>query len=114
LIDCWLGWVRHHQPQVVTILPTKTNHTTSYILHRTLQPTPPFPLTNQPNKNKNKNTHTQVFFTVKPDSGVSAKSFKADDKLYISSEKLLPLSRFTGGGGGGGRGGGRGESRGRF
>ncbi len=48
-----------------------------------------------------------MFFTVKPDSGVSAKSFKADDKVYISTEKLLPLSRFTGGGGGGGgRGGG--------
>ena len=51
----------------------------------------------------------QVYFTVKVDAGVSAKSFKPDDKLYISTEKLLPLSRFTGGGGGGGgRGGGRG------
>ncbi|EKU23341.1 H/ACA ribonucleoprotein complex subunit 1, partial [Nannochloropsis gaditana CCMP526] len=52
----------------------------------------------------------QVYFTVKPDTGVSAKSFKAEDKLYIGTDKLLPLSRFTGGGGGGGgrgRGGGR-------
>ena len=44
----------------------------------------------------------QVYFTVKPDAGVSAKSFKANDKVYIGSDKLLPLSRFTGGGGGGG------------
>ncbi|KAF0689543.1 hypothetical protein As57867_018982, partial [Aphanomyces stellatus] len=60
-----------------------------------------------------------VMFTVKPDSGVAAKSFKSGDKVYISPDKLLPLSRFTdqgkssGGGRGaaggrGGRGGGRG------
>eukprot|EP01039_Chlorochromonas_danica_P004936 gene4936-5419_t len=57
----------------------------------------------------------KVYFTIKPDPGVDAASFKADDKVYIGSDKLLPLSRFTGeqksgggGRGGGGRGGGRG------
>ncbi|ETW02046.1 hypothetical protein H310_05663 [Aphanomyces invadans] len=63
-----------------------------------------------------------VMFTVKPDAGVTAKSFKAGDKVYISPDKLLPLSRFTdqgkssgggrGAGGRGGRGGGRGSGRG--
>lgn len=66
----------------------------------------------------------KVFFTIKPDNGVNPSSFKPDDKVYIGSDKLLPLSRFTqeakkGGGGGrggagrggppGGRGGGRGR-----
>ena len=37
----------------------------------------------------------KVYFTIKPDSGVNAKSFKADDKVYIGTDKLLPLSRFT-------------------
>lgn len=60
----------------------------------------------------------KVYFTVKPDNGVNAASFKADDRFYIGSDKLLPLSRFTneskGGGGGRGRGGpgGRGGGRG--
>ena len=47
------------------------------------------------------------FFTVKPDSGVVAKSFKEGDKVYINPEKLLPLSRFLGeqsSGGGKGKG----------
>jgi rRNA processing protein Gar1 len=60
----------------------------------------------------------KVYFTIKPDSGVNAASFKAEDKVYIGTDKLLPLSRFTNeskgsggrgaGRGGGGRGGGRG------
>lgn len=56
-----------------------------------------------------------VMFTVKPDQGVVATSFQADDKLCIDPMKLLPLSRFTnpGSGGGGGGRGGRGGSRGR-
>jgi H/ACA ribonucleoprotein complex subunit 1 len=59
----------------------------------------------------------KVYFTVKPDSGVLATSFKVQDKVYIGSDKLLPLSRFTNEGkpkGGGGRGaaGGRGGGRG--
>lgn len=65
----------------------------------------------------------KVYFTIKPDAGVNANSFKADDKVYIGSDKLLPLSRFTnesksggggrGRGGPGGRGGGRGAPGGR-
>jgi hypothetical protein len=34
-------------------------------------------------------------FTVKPDPGIVAKSFKSGDAFYIGDEKLLPLSRFT-------------------
>jgi len=67
----------------------------------------------------------KVYFTIKPDSGVNPKSFKLDDKMYIGTDKLLPLSRFTnegkrpaggrgaGGRGAGGRGGGRGAPAGR-
>lgn len=57
---------------------------------------------------------TEVFFTVKLDTGVNASSFNADDKFYIAPDKLLPASRFTNpppapsGGRGGGRGGARG------
>jgi H/ACA ribonucleoprotein complex subunit 1 len=36
----------------------------------------------------------EVFFTVKMDSGVVASSFKKNDKVYISPDKLLPLDRF--------------------
>lgn len=51
----------------------------------------------------------KVYFTIKPDSGVHAASFKADDKVFIGTDKLLPLSRFTNEAkGSGGRGGGRG------
>jgi len=50
---------------------------------------------------------TQIMFTVKPDPGVQAKTFQDDDIVYIGTEKLLPLARFTDGGSGG-RGGGRG------
>ncbi|KAF7720746.1 H/ACA snoRNP pseudouridylase subunit [Apophysomyces ossiformis] len=77
----------------------------------------------------------EVYFTVKPQEGMVATSFKLDDKVYIGTDKLLPLERFlpkpkaagkagkpTGlqgkvekrGGGAGGRGGrgGRGGARG--
>lgn len=59
-----------------------------------------------------------VMFTVKPDAGVFAKSFQKNDVLYIGTDKLLPLTRFTNpgkpssGGGRGPSGGGRGPPRG--
>ena len=72
----------------------------------------------------------KVFFTVKPVDGVKAASFKADAKVYINPEKLLPLERFLPrpagpkrggatpkggrGGFGGGRGGGFSGGRGGF
>lgn len=60
---------------------------------------------------------TKIYFTIKPDTGVNASSFGVGDKVYIGTDKLLPLSRFTNegkkGGGGGGRGGGRGAPAGR-
>lgn len=63
----------------------------------------------------------RVYFSIKPDSGVLATSFKANDVVYIGTDKLLPMSRFTnekksGGGRGAGRGapGGRGGPGGRF
>ncbi|KAJ2896289.1 H/ACA ribonucleoprotein complex subunit GAR1 [Zalerion maritima] len=77
----------------------------------------------------------QVYFTVKTSEGIQAGSFKAGDKVYIGTEKLLPMEKFLprpklpsgaagrvkkrGGGPGGsrggfgGRGGGRGAPRGR-
>ncbi|KAF1351824.1 Gar1/Naf1 RNA binding region-domain-containing protein [Delphinella strobiligena] len=36
----------------------------------------------------------QVFFTIKPQEGIVATSFKAGDKFYIGGDKLLPLERF--------------------
>ncbi|OCF61199.1 H/ACA ribonucleoprotein complex subunit 1 [Kwoniella mangroviensis CBS 10435] len=36
----------------------------------------------------------QVYFTVKMDQGMLASSFKKEDKVYISGEKLLPIERF--------------------
>lgn len=36
----------------------------------------------------------EVYFTVKMDPGMVASSFKADDKVYISGDKLLPIERF--------------------
>lgn len=36
----------------------------------------------------------QVHFTVKVAEGVVASSFKPTDKVYIGSDKLLPLDRF--------------------
>ena len=55
-----------------------------------------------------------VMFTIKMDPGIVAKSFQEEDLVYISPDKLLPLSRFTGGGGGGGGGRGRGGGRGKL
>ncbi|KAI5854810.1 Gar1/Naf1 RNA binding region-domain-containing protein [Tricharina praecox] len=36
----------------------------------------------------------QVYFTVKPQDGIVATSFKEGDKFYIGGDKLLPLDRF--------------------
>ena len=36
----------------------------------------------------------QVYFTVKPQEGIQATSFKQGDKFYIGGDKLLPLERF--------------------
>lgn len=75
----------------------------------------------------------EVYFTVKCQEGVVASSFKANDKVFIGTDKLLPLDRFLpkpkaakvkkasgasaggrGGSRGGARGGARGGSRGGF
>lgn len=64
---------------------------------------------------------SEIYFTVKMDPGVLSKSFQPNDAVFIGTDKLLPLVRFTdpnsargGGGGGAGRGGrsGRGGGRG--
>lgn len=52
-----------------------------------------------------------IYFTVKMDPGVLSKSFQPNDLIYVGTDKLLPLSRFTNPGAssaGRGRGGGRG------
>ncbi|KAJ5082831.1 hypothetical protein N7532_011874 [Penicillium argentinense] len=36
----------------------------------------------------------QVYFTVKPQEGIVATSFKTGDKVYIGGDKLLPLEKF--------------------
>ena len=68
----------------------------------------------------------EVFFTVKVQEGVVATSFKANDKVFIGTDKLLPIDRFlpkpksakvkksssAGGSRGGARGGFGGSSRG--
>jgi H/ACA ribonucleoprotein complex subunit 1 len=36
----------------------------------------------------------QVYFTIKPQEGIQATSFKSGDKFYIGADKLLPLERF--------------------
>jgi len=69
----------------------------------------------------------QVYFTVKPQEGIVATSFKSGDKVYIGGDKLLPIERFlpkpkevggvkkpkrAGGAGRGGARGGRGAPRG--
>jgi H/ACA ribonucleoprotein complex subunit 1 len=70
----------------------------------------------------------QMFFSVKPEQGVVATSFKAGDAVFVGNDKLLPLDRFlpkpkaiTSGGvkkstapRSGGRGGFRGGARGSF
>ncbi|KAB8248319.1 Gar1-domain-containing protein [Aspergillus flavus] len=45
----------------------------------------------------------QVYFTIKPQEGIVATSFKPGDKVYIGGDKLLPLEK--GGPRGGARGG---------
>ncbi|KAI4204669.1 MAG: hypothetical protein LQ350_000984 [Teloschistes chrysophthalmus] len=35
----------------------------------------------------------QVYFTIKPQEGIVATSFKSGDKFYIGGDKLLPLDR---------------------
>ncbi|TVY73329.1 H/ACA ribonucleoprotein complex subunit [Lachnellula suecica] len=36
----------------------------------------------------------QVYFTIKPQEGIQATSFKSGDKFYIGTDKLLPLEKF--------------------
>ncbi|KAJ5138507.1 uncharacterized protein N7515_003355 [Penicillium bovifimosum] len=36
----------------------------------------------------------QVYFTVKPQDGIVATSFKTGDKVYIGGDKLLPLEKY--------------------
>jgi H/ACA ribonucleoprotein complex subunit 1 len=36
----------------------------------------------------------EVYFTVKMQEGMVATSFKPNDKVYIGTDKLLPLERF--------------------
>nr|POE64829.1 h/aca ribonucleoprotein complex subunit 1 [Quercus suber] len=36
----------------------------------------------------------QLYFTIKPQEGIQAGSFKAGDKFYIGGDKLLPLEKF--------------------
>ena len=53
----------------------------------------------------------EIYFTIKLEPGVQSKSFQPNDLVFIGTDKLLPLTRFTnpsapgGGRGGGGRGG---------
>ncbi|KAM4060172.1 gar1/Naf1 RNA binding domain-containing protein [Hirsutella rhossiliensis] len=65
----------------------------------------------------------EVYFTIKPQEGIVASSFKAGDKVFIGGDKLLPLEKFLPKpkvpgekklkrAGGGFRGGGRGGPRG--
>eukprot|EP00770_Monocercomonoides_exilis_P001787 MONOS_1776.1-p1 / transcript=MONOS_1776.1 / gene=MONOS_1776 / organism=Monocercomonoides_exilis_PA203 / gene_product=snoRNP pseudouridylase complex protein Gar1 / transcript_product=snoRNP pseudouridylase complex protein Gar1 / location=Mono_scaffold00033:73775-74604(-) / protein_length=168 / sequence_SO=supercontig / SO=protein_coding / is_pseudo=false len=59
---------------------------------------------------------TEVYFSVKPDQGVNASSFKAGDKLFIAGDKMKEKASFFAKPGGGGRGGrgGSGGGRGGF
>lgn len=36
----------------------------------------------------------QLYFTVKPQEGIVATSFKTGDKFYIGGDKLLPLEKY--------------------
>ena len=55
----------------------------------------------------------KVYFTIKTDPGVQASSFKQGDNVFIGTDKLLPLSRFTNDSKPSGRGAGRGAPGGR-
>lgn len=37
----------------------------------------------------------QVYFTVKPQDGIVATSFKSGDKVFIGGDKLLPLEKYV-------------------
>lgn len=37
----------------------------------------------------------QVYFTIKPQEGIVATSFKTGDKFYIGGDKLLPLEKYV-------------------
>ena len=37
----------------------------------------------------------QVYFTIKPQEGIQATSFKSGDKFYIGGDKLLPLEKYV-------------------
>lgn len=37
----------------------------------------------------------QVYFTIKPQEGIVATSFKSGDKFYIGGDKLLPLEKYV-------------------
>ena len=37
----------------------------------------------------------QVYFTVKPQQGIQATSFKVGDKVFIGGDKLLPLEKWV-------------------
>lgn len=37
----------------------------------------------------------QVYFTIKPQEGIVATSFKPGDKVYIGGDKLLPLEKYV-------------------
>jgi hypothetical protein len=36
----------------------------------------------------------QVYFTIKPQEGIVATSFKPGDKVFIGGDKLLPLEKY--------------------
>lgn len=36
-----------------------------------------------------------VYFTIKPQEGIVATSFKAGDKFYIGGDKLLPIEKYA-------------------
>ena len=37
----------------------------------------------------------QVMYTIQPQEGIVATSFKAGDKFYIGPDRLLPLEKYT-------------------
>lgn len=37
----------------------------------------------------------QVYFTIKPQDGIVATSFKPGDKVFIGGDKLLPLEKYV-------------------